>query len=103
MNHSAVQDSPEGAVLTIHVQPKASKTEFAGLHGGALKFRIAAPPVEGAANEALCVYLADRFGIPKSRVTVQAGHASRQKRVRLSRVSVSRVREVLGLTQGDRE
>jgi hypothetical protein len=102
MTHPAIQESPEGAILTIHVQPKASKTVYAGLHGGALKFRVAAPPVEGAANDALCAYLAKQFGIPRSHVTVQAGHASRQKRVQLGGVSASRVREVLGLTQGDR-
>lgn len=101
MNHPAVQNSPEGAVLTIHVQPKASKTGYAGLHGGALKFRVAAPPVEGAANDALCDYLAKQFGIPRSHVTVQAGQASRKKRVRLVGVVASRVRAVLGLAQGD--
>ncbi|OGW68148.1 MAG: hypothetical protein A3H49_11305 [Nitrospirae bacterium RIFCSPLOWO2_02_FULL_62_14] len=100
MIRSPVQDSPEGAVLSVHVQPKASKTEYAGLHGGALKFRVAASPVEGVANDALCAYLAKQFGIPKSHVMVKAGHASRRKRVRLSGVSVSRVREVLGLAQG---
>lgn len=111
MIHSPVQESPEGAILTIHVQPKASKTEYAGIHGGApastpggaLKFRVAAPPVEGAANEALCAYLAKQFGIPKGHVTVQAGHASRHKRVQLRGIAASRVHEVLGLAQGDRE
>ncbi len=103
MIQSPVQESPEGAILSIHVQPKASTTEYAGLHGDALKFRVAASPVEGAANDALCVYLAGRFGIPKSRVMVQSGYASRQKRVRLIGIAVSRVYEVLGLTQGDRE
>jgi uncharacterized protein (TIGR00251 family) len=102
MSRPPVQDTPEGAVLSIHVQPKASKTEYAGLHGGALKFRVAALPAEGAANEALCAYLAERFGIPKSRVMVQAGHASREKRVQLRGVVASRVYEVLGITQGDR-
>jgi len=103
MIRSTVQESPEGAILTIHVQPKASKTEYAGIHGGALKFRVAAPPVEGAANEALCVYLAKQFGLPKKAVTVQAGHASRHKRVQLRGIAASRVHEVLGLAQGDRE
>jgi len=103
MIRSPVQESPEGAILTIHVQPKASKTEYAGIHGGALKFRVAAPPVEGAANEALCVYLAKQFGLPKKAVTVQAGHASRHKRVQLRGIAASRVHEVLGLARGDRE
>jgi uncharacterized protein len=95
MSHPAVQNSPEGAVLTIHVQPKASKTEYAGLHGGALKFRVAAPPVEGAANEALCAYLAGLFGLPKKAVVVLSGASSRKKRVLLAGVTAERVQAVL--------
>jgi len=95
MSHPAVQDSPEGAVLTIHVQPKASNTEYAGVHGGALKFRVAAPPVEGAANEALCAYLAGLFGLPKKAVVVRSGHSSRKKRVVLAGVTADRVQDVL--------
>ncbi len=98
MSHPAVQNSPEGAVLTVHVQPKASKTEYVGLHGTALKFRVAAPPVEGAANEALCVYLAERFGLPKKAVVVQAGHGSRHKRVLLRGISEQLVKETFGCT-----
>jgi uncharacterized protein (TIGR00251 family) len=95
MSHPTVHDSPAGAVLTIHVQPKASITEYAGLHGGALKFRVAAPPVEGAANEALCSHLAGLFGLPKKAVVVQSGQGSRKKRVLLAGVSADRVQDVL--------
>jgi uncharacterized protein len=95
MNHPAVQHSSEGAVLTVHVQPKASKTEYAGVHGGALKFRVAAPPVEGAANEALRTYLAERFGLPKRAVVVQSGHGSRHKRVLVTGVTAGRAQAVL--------
>ena len=95
-----VQESPEGAILTVHVQPKATRTEYVGVHGDALKFRVAAPPVEGAANEALCAYLAERFGIPKSAVVVLAGQGSRKKRVLLKGVAGKRVLEALGLTAG---
>jgi uncharacterized protein (TIGR00251 family) len=95
MSHPAVQDSPEGAVLFVHVQPKASKTEYAGIHGGALKFRVAAPPVEGAANETLCAYLAERFSLPKKAVVLLSGQGSRHKRVLLKGVSARRVGEVL--------
>ena len=95
MDHSPVQDSPEGAVLTIHVQPKASKTEYVGVHGDALKFRVAAPPVEGAANEALCAYLAERFSLPKKAVVLLSGQGSRHKRVLVSGVSAQRVKDML--------
>ena len=95
MIHSPVQDSPEGAVLTVHVQPKASKTEYAGLHGGALKFRVSAPPVKGAANEALCTYLAGLFSLSKKAVVVQSGHSSRRKRVLLAGVPAGRVQDML--------
>ena len=54
-----VQDSDEGAVLALHVQPKAARTEYVGVHGDTLKFRVAAPPVDGAANEEICRYLAE--------------------------------------------
>jgi uncharacterized protein (TIGR00251 family) len=87
----AVRDGPEGAVLTVHVQPKAARTEYVGLHGDALKFRVAAPPVEGAANEALCRFLAERFRLSQGGVVIEAGHASRIKRVRLRGVSARQV------------
>jgi len=95
MSQPAVQESPEGAVLTIHVQPKASKTEYVGLHGDALKFRVAAPPVEGAANDALCAHLAALFAIPKRSVVIKSGASSRHKRVLLTGVSAVRVQAVL--------
>ena len=95
MSQSPVQDTPDGAVLTVHVQPKAARTEYVGTHGDALKFRVSAPPVEGAANEALCSFLAERFGLPKGAVVVRAGLASRRKQVLLTGVPASRVRKVL--------
>ena len=95
MSQSPVQDTPEGAVLTIHVQPKAARTEYVGIHGDALKFRVDAPPVGGAANEALRSFLVERFGLSKGAVVVRAGLASRRKQVLLTGVLASRVREVL--------
>lgn len=71
-------------VLTLHVQPGARRTEFAGLHGEALKIRLAAPPVDGKANAALCAFLADFCGVPKSAVTLVSGETSRAKRVRVA-------------------
>lgn len=72
-----------GLVLTLHIQPGAKKTEFVGLHGEAMKIRLAAPPVDGKANAALCAFLADFCGVPKSAVTLLSGETSRAKRVRI--------------------
>jgi uncharacterized protein (TIGR00251 family) len=63
------------------VQPGARRTEAAGLHGGRLKVRLAARAVEGAANEALVEFLAAALGAAKQDVRIEAGAASRQKRV----------------------
>ncbi len=97
-----VQDNEEGAVLALHVQPKAARTEYVGVHGDALKFRVAAPPVDGAANEEICRYLAERFGLRKGDVMVQTGQASRHKRIMLKRVQAKRVRDILGVPFSDR-
>jgi len=69
--------------LTIKAQPGASRSEFAGLYGEeAVKVRIAAPAVEGAANKALVKFLAKQFKIPKSAVTIVSGETGKLKRVR---------------------
>ncbi|MBI3604365.1 MAG: YggU family protein [Nitrospirae bacterium] len=90
-------ERPDGVLLTVHVQPGAKRTEYVGLHGEALKFRVAAPPVEGAANEALCAYLSTQFGLPKGAVEVRSGQSSRKKRVWLKGVSIRLAQEVLSL------
>ncbi len=76
----------DDVVLTLHVQPGAKKTEVAGEHGGALKVRLGAPPVDGKANDCLIAFLAERLAVPKARVALEAGAASRQKRVRVAGV-----------------
>ena len=65
--------------LTLHIQPGAKKTEFAGLHGDALKIRLAAPPVDGKANEALVKFVAETLKLPKSAVSLKSGQTSRRK------------------------
>jgi uncharacterized protein (TIGR00251 family) len=91
-----ISASPDGTILKIYVQPKAARTEYVGLHGDALKFRVAAPPVDGAANEALCLYLAERFDLPKGAVRILAGQSSRHKQVLLKGVTRDRVASDLG-------
>ncbi len=65
--------------LTLHIQPGAKKTEFAGLHGDALKIRLAAPPVDGKANDALVKFIAETLGLAKSAVVLKSGQTSRRK------------------------
>ena len=89
---------PGGVRLTLHVQPRATRTELAGLHGDALKLRVAAPPVDGAANLELIRFLARRLGIARSALELTAGQASRRKTVLVLGVSVESVERKLGLT-----
>ena len=70
-------------LLDCHLQPRASKDEFAGLHGERLKIRITAPPLDGKANAQLLAFLAVAFGVAKSQVSLESGEQSRQKRVRI--------------------
>ena len=70
-------------VLDLHVQPGAKRTEVAGTHGDRLKIRLAAPPVDGAANDELVRFLAEAFGVPRRNVTIVTGATARRKRVRV--------------------
>lgn len=70
-------------ILDVHVQPRAAKDEVAGFHGGRLKIRITAPPVDGKANRHLTGFLAEVFGVPKRDVILLAGESGRDKRFRI--------------------
>ena len=72
-------------VLLLYVQPGAKRTEFAGLHGGRIKLRLAAPAHEGRANEALVEFLAGYYGVPRRNVSIASGARSRIKRVVIER------------------
>jgi uncharacterized protein (TIGR00251 family) len=76
----------------VHVQPRASKTEIAGVHGTALKVRLHAPPVDGAANDALVDFLAKQLRVPRRSVHIVAGQSSRGKMVEVEGVSPASVR-----------
>jgi uncharacterized protein len=71
----------------VRVQPRASKDEVAGVHGEALKVRLRAPPVDGAANDALIAFLAARLAVAKQRIRVVAGASSRAKVVEVDGVT----------------
>ncbi len=70
-------------ILEVHVQPRASRDEIAGEHGGRLKVRITAPPVDGKANKHLLTFLAKTCGVPRSAVELVAGETGRDKRLRI--------------------
>lgn len=81
--------------ITVYVQPRASRTAVAGVHGGAIKIRLAAPPIDGAANAALVEFVAERLGVAKSRVRVAAGHTSRRKVLEIDGVDKEQVEAAL--------
>lgn len=86
----------DGAVtFDVRVVPRASKSEIVGEHDGALKVRIAAPPVEGAANAELIRLLAKSFGVPRSNVSIVGGESSKKKRIKIDNLSQSRFNEVV--------
>ena len=78
----------DGVLLTLHIQPGAKKTEVVGLHGEALKIRLAAPPVDGKANAALLAFVAKQLGVGKTAVELVSGQSSRAKRVRVSGIAL---------------
>ena len=69
----------QGWLIAVHAQPGAKKSAVAGLHGEALKIRVAAPPVEGKANEALIAFVAKALGVPRRAVSIVKGESSREK------------------------
>jgi uncharacterized protein len=78
--------------VSVHVQPRATRSEIVGLHGAALKVRLQAPPVDGAANEALVTLLAERLGVARRSVRVIGGTTSRAKTVEVDGTTEDAVR-----------
>jgi len=73
----------------VHVVPRARTTDVAGRHGDALKIRLAAPPLDGAANEELVRFLAERLAVPRSAVTIAAGLTGRRKTVKITGIETA--------------
>jgi uncharacterized protein (TIGR00251 family) len=86
---------PAAVTLSIRIQPRASKNEVVAMASGGLKIRLTAPPVDGAANEALVKFLAATLSIPKSHVEIVSGHTSREKIVRISGLCDAEARRLL--------
>ena len=89
------QESDDGLTLTIKVLPRSKREAFAGEQDGALKIALTAPPVDGAANEALIAFLAKSFGVAKRKVTIVRGETSRQKVVCIAGATLADLTRVL--------
>ncbi len=90
--------SEAGTHLLVHVQPRAKQTEIVGWHGDAIKIRVAAPPVDDAANEELMRFLAERLRLNRTQVRLVSGATGRRKRVAISELAPPEVSARLGLT-----
>jgi uncharacterized protein (TIGR00251 family) len=86
---------PDHALVTVRVQPRAKRTEVVGEREGAVVIRVAAPPVDGKANAALCRFVAERAGVPKGAVSVVRGESARDKLVRVEGAVTDAVRAAL--------
>jgi len=93
---SWLQQRPDGVIVSIYVQPRASRTEIVGEQDGALKIRLTSPPVDGAANKLCCEFLAKRCGVPKRDVSLLSGETSRHKRLLIAGVELAAVAAALG-------
>ncbi|MCL2878220.1 MAG: DUF167 domain-containing protein [Acidobacteria bacterium] len=85
-----ITETADGLQVRIHVQPRAQRSELAGTYNGALKIKVAAPPVDDAANRAIVDFFAALLDVPKSRVRIIAGLKSRNKTLLVEGVSSDR-------------
>ena len=82
--------------IEVYIQPRAAKTELAGMHAGAVKIRIAAPAVENAANRTLIDFIAQKLGVAKRCVRIVSGNTSRRKILEVDGVSAVEIAAALG-------
>jgi len=92
---SFVQATRDGVMLHIHVQPGAKRSVVAGLHGDRLKLRVAAPPIDGAANLAVVEMLSELLDVPKSCVVIQRGETHRDKSVSVTGVTIEQASRLI--------
>lgn len=90
-----VTESDRGVTFSVKVVPRASRSEIAGEIGGAVRVRVASPPVDGAANDELIRLIAKRLSVARSAVEIVSGTASKSKLVRVSGVTAGQLRAAL--------
>ena len=88
---------PGGVRIQLHVQPGASSSGVAGLHGDRIRLRIQSPPVDGRANEAVLEWIAAQLAVPRRAVTLVRGEKSREKTVEIAGISVEAAGRALGI------
>jgi uncharacterized protein (TIGR00251 family) len=88
-----ISETGGALTLSLHIQPRAKRTELAGLHGNSLKLRVAAPAIENAANRAAIDFLAASLGVKRADVRIVSGAKSREKVLRIQGASLARFRE----------
>lgn len=91
----AIQAAPDGVIIRLHLQPRASKTEICGFQGDELKVRVTSPPVDDAANRLCTEFFAKTFKVPKSSVTILSGHKSRHKRVHIPGADIEQISAII--------
>ncbi len=93
-----IHESDGGVEFTVRVIPRASRSEVVGEFDGALKVKVCAPPVDGAANAEIQKLIAKRLGVSRSAVQIVSGESSRTKRLQVSGVTAAQVLEALGIS-----
>jgi len=85
----------DGVIISARIQPRASKNSIMPTGDGTFKIRLTAPPVDGAANEALVAFLSEALSVSKSAIEIISGHTAREKRIRISGMSQDEVNRLL--------
>ena len=100
MTLPCLRNTDAGVELFVYLQPRASRNRVAGIQGEELKIALTAPPVDGAANKACCLFIAKLCKIPRSRVLLTAGQTSRHKRLVLEGAGIKQVEALLEASLG---
>ena len=93
-----IRETSAGLEIQLHVLPRAKRSELAGLHNGAMKIRVTAPPVDDAANRAIIEFFANLLDVPKSGIQILAGAKSRDKTIQIKGLKINRFLEMVSGT-----
>ncbi len=89
------QQTDEGVLISLYIQPGASKSEIIGEHNGSLKIKIKAPPVDGKANDEVIAFMAKTLGVSKRDISLVKGDKSREKKVLVRGASIEQLQSLL--------